>query len=165
MNHDERRIDTTTIAASGPDVRSIAKEVVVGTDARTAWDAWASSEGIAAWWTPPGTRIDLRIGGPFELLFSVDAPDGSRGSEGCQYLAYVPGEMVAFTWNAPPHLALRETNTWVVITFTRRGGSATTVRLVHAGFLEGPDWDAYMAYFVEAWAWVLDRLADHWPSD
>ncbi len=76
MNHDERRIDTTTNAASGPDVRSIAKEVVVETDARTTWDAWASSEGIAAWWTPPGTRIDLRIGGPFELLFSVDAPDG-----------------------------------------------------------------------------------------
>ena len=77
------------------------------------WAAWASSEGIASWWNPPATRIDLRIGGPFELLFAIDQPKGRRGSEGCRYLAYVPGEVVSFTWNAPPHLArARRTPGW-----------------------------------------------------
>ena len=104
------------------------------------------------------------IGGPFELLFAMDEPEGRRGSEGCRYLAYVPGEMVAFTWNAPPHLALRETNTWVVVTFTALSTSTTAVRLVHTGFLEGPDWDDYMSYFERAWDHVLGLLSNHWAS-
>jgi len=104
-------IDTGSIAGAGPDIRSLVKETVGGAGPGDVWAAWTSSEGIASWWNPPETRIDLRIGGPFELLFAMDQPEGRRGSEGCQYLAYVPGEMVAFAWNAPPHFALRETNT------------------------------------------------------
>lgn len=162
MTHQAHSIDITSIAATGSDIRSVVKETVVAAGADEVWAAWVSADGIAAWWNPPATRIELRIGGPFELLFSTDAPDGSRGSEGCRYLAYVPGEMVAFTWNAPPHLALRETHTWVVITFTRLSDGATRVRLVHTGFLEGENWDAYLEYFDEAWSRVLDRLAGHW---
>lgn len=157
-------IDTGSIAGAGPEIRSLEREIVVAAGTSEVWSAWASSEGIAAWWHPPETRIDLRIGGPFELLFAMDQPEGRRGSEGCQYLAYVPGEMVAFTWNAPPHLALRETNTWVVITFTRLNDTSTAVRLVHTGFLGGPDWDAYMEYFADAWDYVLGLLRDHWQT-
>lgn len=165
MTGEDHVIDTSTIAATGSAVRSVVKEVIVGAKAEDVWAAWASDEGIAGWWNPPITRIDLRIGGPFELLFSADEPEGSQGSEGCKYLAYVPDEMVAFTWNAPPHLELRAANTWVVITFARLGGGATGVRLVHTGFLNGPDWDAYADYFDHAWGVVLQRLVDHWPSD
>ena len=157
-------IDTRSIAGAGPEIRSLVKEAVVAAGTSDVWSAWASREGIAAWWNPPETRIDLRIGGPFELLFAMDQPEGRRGSEGCQYLAYVPGEMVAFTWNAPPHLALRETNTWVVITFTTLSDTSTAVRLVHTGFLEGLDWDAYMEYFADAWGYVLGLLTDHWQT-
>ena len=157
-------IDTTPIAGTGSEIRSLVKEAVVGAEPGEVWSAWTSSEGIASWWNPPKTRIDLRIGGPFELLFSMDQPEGRRGSEGCQYLAYVPGEMVAFTWNAPPHLALRETNTWVVVTFAEQGGNTTAVQLVHTGFLEGPEWDDYMDYFDSAWEHVLGLLGDHWPT-
>jgi uncharacterized protein YndB with AHSA1/START domain len=162
MNDQANSIDTKSIPATGSDIRSVVKETVVAAGADEVWAAWASTDGIAAWWNPPATSIDLRIGGPFELLFTTDAPEGSRGSEGCQYLAYVPGEMVAFTWNAPPHLALRETHTWVVITFTRLSDESTRVRLVHTGFLEGRDWDAYVDYFDEAWDRVLDLLVGHW---
>ena len=104
----------------------------------------------------PETSIDLRVGGPLELYFDPTAPEGQRGSEGCAYLGYVPGEMISFTWNAPPHLPLRSENTWVVITFTPTENDNTRVRLVHTGFLDGSDWDDYMAYFERAWASVLD---------
>jgi len=161
---EDHLIDTSSIPGVGRDIRSLAKETVVAASADNVWGAWTSSEGIAEWWNPPRTTIELRVGGPFELLFLVDGPEGSRGSEGCRYLAYVPGEMVAFTWNAPPHLALREAHTWVVITFTKLGSESTNVRLVHTGFLDGPDWDAYMAYFDDAWGGVLDRLTDHWRT-
>ena len=154
-------LDTSTIAGAGPDVRSLVKETHVAAPPREVWDAWTSNEGIAAWWGPPQTNIELRIGGPFEIHFNLDAPAGQQGSEGCRVLAYVPGELLSFTWNAPPHLPLRAANTWVVITFVE-GAAGTQVRLVHSGFLQGPDWDDYMAYFDSAWGYVLDLLREHW---
>ena len=158
---DAPQIDTSTIAATGPFIRSLVQEAEVMAPAIDAWMAWTSGEQIGAWWGPEETNIELRVGGPFEILFIPDGLPGRQGSEGCRFLAYVPGEMISFTWNAPPHLALRETNTWVVIMFYESGPSRTRVRLVHTGFLEGPDWDAYLAYFEGAWAHVLGLLADH----
>jgi uncharacterized protein YndB with AHSA1/START domain len=154
-------IDTSTIPAKGPDVRSITKQTIVLADPMTVWTAWTSSAEIGAWWGPPASNIDLRVGGPFELLFDQAAQPGTQGSEGCKYLGYVPGEMISFTWNAPPHLTLRSSNTWVVITFSRESDH-TRVRLVHTGFLTGSDWDDYMSYFDDAWGFVLARLTDHW---
>ncbi len=154
-------LDTSTIPAAGPEIRSLVKEVTVAAPSREVWDSWASSEGIASWWGPPRSNIDLRIGGPFEIHFSLEQPEGLQGSEGCRVLSYVPGESLAFTWNAPPHLPLRAANTWVVLTFSG-AAAGTRVRLVHTGFLEGPDWDDYMSYFNDAWSYVLDLLREHW---
>lgn len=156
-------IDTKHIAGSGPQVRSLIKETEVAATPDDAWSAWISAEGITAWWRPAACNIDLRIGGPFEILFSLDAPEGERGSEGCRILSYVPGESLAFTWNAPPHLPLRSVNTWVTLTFAASAGG-TNVRLVHTGFLDGPDWDDYLAYFDNAWTYVLGLLKDHWSG-
>ena len=154
-------MDTSTIAAAGTEMRSLTKEVEVAAPPIEVWSAWTSNEGIAAWWGPAQSNIELRIGGPFEILFSLELPEGQRGSEGCKILAYVPGESLSFTWNAPPHLPLRAANTWVVLTFlpTTVG---TRVRVVHTGFLEGGDWDDYMAYFDRAWDSVLELLHSHW---
>jgi len=154
-------MDTTTIAASGPHVRSLVKEADVAASPMQVWLAWTSNEGVAAWWGPPQSNIELRVGGPFEILFSLDQPEGLQGSEGCRVLSYVPEEMLSFTWNAPPHLPLRSANTWVVVTFAKTE-QGTAVRLVHTGFLDGPDWDDYIAYFDTAWGYVLGLLADHW---
>ena len=159
---DAPSIDTTSIAATGPFIRSLIRETEVAASALEAWMAWTSGDQIDSWWGPHATNIELRVGGPFEILFIPDAPAGRQGGEGCRYLAYVPGEMISFSWNAPPHLALRETNTWVVITFRELGPARTQVRLVHTGFLEGEDWDAYLTYFEGAWTHVLGLLKAHW---
>ena len=150
------------VAATGPDIRSLVKETVVDAPALEVWSSWTSKEGIDSWWGPPDARIDLRIGGPFELLFLSDAPAGQQGSEGCRFLGYVPGEMLSFTWNATPDHPLRSEHTWVVLTFSELDDGYTKVHLVHTGFLEGPDWDTYMAYFSGAWSSVLTRLTQHW---
>ena len=151
----------TNVAIGGSDLRSLAVDTMVAAPPQAVWQAWASSAGIASWWDPPGSNIDLRIGGPFELYFDMNAAPGSQGSEGCVYLGYVPGEMISFTWNAPPHLALRESHTWVVITFSE-SPIGTEVHLVHTGFGTGNDWDDYMAYFQNAWTYVLELLTEHW---
>jgi len=157
-------MDFSTIPASGPNIRSLTKEVEVSAPPTDVWSAWTTNEGIASWWGPAASNIDLRIGGPFEILFSLDAPEGERGSEGCRILAYVPGESLSFTWNAPPQLPLRSANTWVVLTFADAPPDATKVRIVHTGFLDGPDWDDYMAYFENAWDFVLGLLVGHWEG-
>ena len=154
-------LDTSTIAASGPNIRSLVKETYVAASPMDVWLAWTSSDGLASWWAPPKSVVELRVGGPFEIHFDLEQPEGLQGSEGCRVLAYVPGESFSFTWNAPPHLPRREANTWVVLTFSAIDGG-TAVRLVHTGFLDGPDWDDYMAYFDNAWAYVLGLLVEHW---
>ncbi|MGI9528068.1 MAG: SRPBCC family protein [Acidimicrobiia bacterium] len=154
-------IDTSTIPAAGEDIRSLTRTALVNAEPSVAWRDWASAATIAQWWQPPASNIDLRVGGPFEILFNMDASEGTRGSEGCRYLSYVPGEMISFTWNAPPHLALRSANTWVVITFTPTGSTETEVRLVHTGFLSGQEWDEYIEYFGSAWEYVLDLQRNH----
>ena len=156
-------MDTSTIAATGPRVRSLTVATSVAAPPAEVWSAWTTEDGIAAWWGPEACRVELRIGGPFEILFSLEPPEGQRGSETCAFLAYVPGEMVAFTWNAPPHLPLRSSHTWVAVTFGPEPGG-TAVKLTHTGFLEGPDWDDYLAYFEEAWPYVLDLLKAHWAE-
>lgn len=153
--------DTSTIHGTGEGIRALVVERTVDTDPLAAWRDWTSSDSLTAWWPVPRTNIELRVGGPIELFFDPDAPPGAQGSEGCRFLAYVPGEMVSFTWNAPPHLALRPVNTWVVITFSDGGDGHTDVRLVHTGFLDGGDWDAYLAYFESAWSQVLDLQVAH----
>ena len=150
-----------SIAVGGPDVRSLTLDSAVSAPQLAVWEAWASADGLDSWWHPPGSHIELRVGGPFELYFDLDAGSGLMGSEGCVYLGYVPGEMISFSWNAPPHLVLRESHTWVVITFSE-SPTGTDVHLVHTGFGSGDDWDAYMAYFEKAWAYVLELLAGHW---
>jgi uncharacterized protein YndB with AHSA1/START domain len=152
------------VASVGPDVRSFTVETTVAAPPSEVWRAWTSAEEIESWWGPPESNIELRVGGPFEILFNMDEPSGRQGSEGCVYLAYVPDQMISFTWNAPPHLALREAHTWVVVSFDPMGGGGTGVRLTHSGFLIGPDWDAYMEYFTEAWEYVLSLLTDNWAD-
>ena len=86
-------MDTSTIAASGAEIRSLVKTASVAACPSDVWSAWASNEGIMAWWGPAATDIDLRIGGRYEILFTLEQPEGLRGSEGCRVLAYVPGSL------------------------------------------------------------------------
>lgn len=154
-------IDTSTIPGSGSELRALEVETTVSAEPLEVWQAWTSKEALQKWWPVPDANIELRIGGPFELMMTMSLPAGLRGSEGCRILSYVPGELLSFTWNAPPTLPLRSSNTWVAITF-RPTDEGTRVRLVHTGFLTGTDWDDYLAYFTEAWSYVLDLLSNHW---
>ncbi len=156
-------IDTGSFATRGKGGRPVAHETTVAADPMTVFDTLTTSEGVTAFLGVQAT-VDLAIGGSYELLFATDNPPGEQGSEGCQILAYVPGESLSFSWNAPPTLpAIRGLHTWVVITL-RTEGDGTHVRLVHTGFAEGPDWDEDREYFARAWGNVLAALALHFEG-
>lgn len=154
-------IDPSTFAAGGVVGRRVEHEVVVAALPQDAWEAWVDPARVTNF-LGEQARIDLHIGGRYEIIFLPDAPEGERGSETCRILAYLPGEMLAFSWNAPPKLAeIRFRHTWVVVTFRGPPGGPTRIRLVQTGFGEGPVWDEDFAYFQRAWGTVLAGCRDY----
>ena len=154
-------IDPSTFAAQGIVQRRVEHEVVVAASPRDAWEAWVDPARVTNF-LGAQARIDLRIGGRYEIIFLPDAPEGQQGAEGCRILAYLPGEMLAFSWNAPPQLAeIRSSHTWVVVTFHGSPEGPTRIRLVQTGFGEGPVWDEDVAYFNRAWGTVLRGCRDY----
>lgn len=165
-----RNFAPPVVAARGTDLRTdpLVLETAVAASADACFAAWTSSEGLASWWTDKA-RIDLRIGGHFEILFATDQPWGRRGSEHCRILSYLPGRMLSFSWNAPPHLdRTRDQHTWVVLEF-EPSGAGTRVRLTHTGWPEAawaeePQWAETYAYFQRAWSFVLDLFTKHFGA-
>jgi uncharacterized protein YndB with AHSA1/START domain len=139
--------------------RRIELETTVAGSLAEVWDAWTTTEGVTSFFASQAD-IKLEIGGPFELYFAPSEPDGSRGSENCKVLSYVPAEMLSFSWNAPPSIPkLRDTGakTWVVVKFEEISEKKVRILLTHLGIGDGEDWDKYRAYFTKAWPHVLEN--------
>ena len=152
------------VSAAADDLspREVRHEQHVALPRAEVWKLWTSSEGITRWLVD-GAKIELRPGGPYELHFMHDQPLGTRGSETCHVLSFLPERMLSFTWNAPPHLQkTRFEHTWVVVEF-EVDGDGTRVRISHTGWptsglAQEPQWEETFAYFDRAWRGVLDAL-------
>jgi uncharacterized protein YndB with AHSA1/START domain len=156
-----------TASADGA-LAPIEVSALVGATPSEVFRSWTTPEGIEAF-LGVKARATLAPGGPFELEFDPSKPEGSRGSEGCEVLSWLPNRMFSFSWNAPPKFArAREGRTVVVVELEPEGG-ATRVRLTHHGFAEraaadpahAEEWRQVRAYFESAWARVLDALRRH----
>jgi uncharacterized protein YndB with AHSA1/START domain len=157
---DEKTSGATATSASE---RRIVKEVVVSAPRSAVWKLWTTSDGPAEF-VADKAEIELRLGGRYEWLFDRSAPEGARGSEGCTVLSFIPLEMLAFTWNAPPSIPeLRDSGarTQVVVRFAELQPDTTRVTLTQHGFGEGEAWERYITYFERAWEVVLTRLKEH----
>lgn len=157
-------IDDSLFVARGDDLPPIVHDVVVATDRQAAFRALATEEGIEAW-LDREALVDLRVGGAHEIHFDPDQAPGLRGSEGCQILAYVPGEMLAVSWNAPPSMPdARDKRAWVVFTFTEPDAGRTRVKVTHLGLGQGGEWPQVRTYFERAWGIFLRELAAHFEK-
>lgn len=147
-----------------PTDRLLEKSVEVSASLPDVWNAWTTVEGVNSFFSSDAD-IDLRVGGKYEVYFLMDAPKGSRGSEDCKVLSFLPMRMLSFEWNAPPSFGdLRYTKTRVVITFDKKADDTTAVTLSHLGWGAGDDWDELYNYFDQAWASVLKSLSDHFSE-
>jgi uncharacterized protein YndB with AHSA1/START domain len=154
-------------------LKPIELEVTVRAPLAAAWEAWATNDGAQKWFAPR-TNIELKPGGAYEILFAPDKPAGERGAEDLHVLCYLPREMLAFEWNAPPQFAkARPQRTWVVLRFSDLGDGTVRMRLSHAGFAERAaahaderaEWEQVHAYFTKAWPTVLGNLRKHLEKD
>lgn len=143
----------------------IVVEALVDASRKEVWNAWTTEDGAQSFFAP-GCRIDLRVGGAYEMLFDLAAKPGEQGGEGMIITAIQPERMLSFTWNAPPHLAqVRDQMTHVVVRFQQQGADQTLVRLTHTGWGEGGQWDEALDYFRRAWAEiVMPRLQTRFTS-
>jgi len=140
---------------ANPTDRAVVKSVTLKAAPAQVWEAWTTPAGMNAV-LGVEAKIDLRIGGPFELYFNPDKSSTERGSEGMRILSFLPERMLSFEWNAPPQFpAARAKRAYVVVMMSEAGPGLTKVTLEHRGFGEGAEWDAVFAYFEKAWGGVL----------
>ena len=153
-------LTSVTNVAEGMSHSKLEKRVLVGAKVEEVWRAWTTVEGIRTFFAPDA-RVELELGGRYEILFDREAPEGSRGSEGCRILSYVPRRMLSFSWNAPPKFkkSRREIAQWVVLFFDPLEGDQTLVRLLEFGWKSNKEGERVYEYFDRAWTLVLARLA------
>lgn len=140
--------------------KCIYKERVFQTTIIELWQKWSTSAGLRTFFGVDN-NMELRIGGPFEIIFLKDSPTGQQGSEGCVVLSWLPEKMISFTWNAPPHLPVRSSShkTIVVLFFENTNEkNQTKLKLYHHHWPEGEEWENCYAYFDKAWEAVLQSL-------
>ena len=143
----------------------LCKEIIVESSLERVWQAWTTTVGVKTFFSK-NAMIDLAVGGQYEILFDMDSPLGSRGSEECKVLSFLPMEMLSFEWNAPPDFGeLRNQLTHVVILFDVVEAGQIRVRLSHLGWGKGGRWDELYEYFDTAWSRVLEWFADSMTSE
>lgn len=140
----------------------ISKEIIVKGNIQEVYKRWTTKEGITKF-LAKDCKIELKIGGAYEIYFDMDAPIGLKGSEDCKILSYLENRILSFTWNAPPHFPnVRNSSdrAWVVIEFEKIDEINTKVKLTHTGFRDGNEWNEVYQYFDIAWAKVMEWLRD-----
>ena len=136
----------------------IHKEIVVDATIDEVWNSFTTVDGVKTFFAPEA-KVELKIGGSYEMYFDLEAPEGQKGGEGLHILSYLPKEMLSFEWNAPTSFGeLREIKTWVVLRFEKIYENKTKVILDHMGWRDGENWQGVYDYFVRAWDVVLGRL-------
>ncbi len=140
--------------------RKIRKICMMNHSVEHAWWLWTTEQGLRKVFGA-NCKMELRPFGPFEIYFDETEPKGRQGSEGCQILSYLPGEMISFTWNAPvdfEYVRNHAYKTWIVIQFEKVKSDYTAVTLTHTGWPEGEVWDRAYEYFDKAWSRVLKQM-------
>lgn len=113
----------------------IAVTKVISAPVADAWKAWTTVEGIESFFAPKAAQVVPEPGGPFELWFGLDHPEGSRGSEGCLSHSVVPLRELVFEWNAPPTIpTIRRLRTLVYLNFEPVDGNQTSLTLRNFGY-------------------------------
>ncbi len=160
-------VAVTPSLASAGDQRMLRKEVIVKATLSEVWNAWATEEGLR--FISNSSNVELRIGGPYEWFLDLPPDEnGLSGGQGAKVLAYVPQEMLAFTWTFPPTIPeLRSAGetTQVVVRFDELAENEVRVDLVALDWREGEPWDRGWDYFDNAWSVVLARLKSSFEPD
>ena len=146
-----------------PPLKPLEKRAALSAPRALVWRALTDPKELATWFGRDA-RVDLRIDGRYEILFLMENPPGLQGGAGNTVQNFEPERLLHITWNAPPQFgALRDVRTQVHFELCD-ADSGTTVRLIHDGWGDGPEWAEIRTYFDRAWDHVLSALNTHVSS-
>jgi|ERR1700730_13348935 uncharacterized protein YndB with AHSA1/START domain len=143
--------------------RVIRKQVVVDASRKEVWEAFTTNQGAQTFFAPQ-TRINLILGGPYEIYFHPEKTHGTRGcEEECRIHSIVPMKSLSFTWGQEPEpgtKSLRDAGltTIVFLDFKELSPHKTLVHFTNVGWGQGPEWDRSYDFFTKAWDFVLGYL-------
>ena len=127
------------------------------------WQAWTTSAGIVSFFAPEA-EVDPRPDGAFHVHMDPYGKPGLKGADTMQILAIEPEQLLAFTWNAPPHLPQARAQRTVVILRFAAEGETTRLTLTHLGWGSTGEWPKARAYFEKAWPNVLKNLQSRFET-
>lgn len=150
---------------SAPPHSPLVKQANIAAPRAAVWQAVTDQQELATWFGREA-RVELRVGGPYEILFLMDNPPGLQGGEGNTVLSFEPEQFLEFSWNAPPDFGrLRDIRTRVRIELAEAESSTgTAVTLTHDGWGPETEWAPVRTYFDRAWEHVLAALNSHLSS-
>lgn len=159
-----RNLTSVIVLTPSPETRYIHKKIDVQAPLPDVWRAWTTVEGVKAFFGNDA-RIEMKIGGAYEIHFNMDKPEGQRGTDGSKLLAFVPERMLAFEWGIPRHFPEVRKNanqlwnrTWVVVFFNALDETHTEVEVNHMGLGVGDKWDDVNNFLDYNWDAILKRL-------
>jgi len=142
----------------------IHKKIDIQASLADVWEAWTTVEGVNSFFGNDA-KIEMRIGGAYEIYFVMERPKGQRGTEGSKLLAFVPKRMIAFEWAIPRQfVAIRKqanqlwNRTWVVVFLEALDEAHTQVEVFHMGLESGDKWEEVHKFFDRNWDAILKRL-------
>jgi uncharacterized protein YndB with AHSA1/START domain len=139
--------------------RTIRKQVVVDASLKEVWEAFTTNQGAQAFFAPK-TKINLTLGGSYEIYFYPGNPNGTRGcEEECHIQSFAPMKSLAFTWGSEPG-SLRDAGltTIVFLDFKELSAHKTLVHFTNIGWGQGHEWDQSYDTFTKNWDSVLGWL-------
>jgi len=156
-------IGTTDESGTTAAMPKLQKEISVRAPLEEVWNAWTSAEGLA--FISSESNIELRVGGAYDWFLDGEPDDfGIHGSEGSHVLAFLPREMLAFSWTFPPEipeLRYADERTQVVVLFDEDSEGLVHVKLQALGWQDGEPWQRGWEYFDNAWGAVLTAMKQH----
>ncbi len=146
------------------ETRYIHKRIDIQVPLLDVWEAWTTVEGVNSFFGNDA-KIEMKIGGAYEIHFVMERPKGQRGTEGSKLLAFVPKRMAAFEWAIPRQFVevRKQANqlwnrTWVVVFFRTLDEAHTEIDVYHMGLGVGDKWDEVYNFFDRNWDEILKRL-------
>jgi len=139
----------------------ILKSMIINQPVDKIWWQWTTHEGLKTFFGYDN-NIVLEPGGPYEIYFNEEKPEGFKGSEGCKVISFSPNKMLAFTWNSPPQFTgprRSSSKTTVEIALKAISENQTEVTISHTNWPKEADWDEVFEYFDTAWDIVLNNLS------
>jgi uncharacterized protein YndB with AHSA1/START domain len=133
-------------------------EVIVPASRQRVWEAFTTKEGMESW-IAPSARVDLSIGGIWEVGYPGAQPGGGT------ILSYMPMEMLSLHAMAPEEFpTVRKEGTIAVFFFDRLAEGQTRVRLAQIGWKSGVEWDKAFDYLSQGNAILLNMLAERFTN-